>query len=105
MDFLTGMAYWGIILLAVINAIIVSQMKVVIHGEEEGDDEKGGSMQCGLIRNSTELRLPAPQGVVYTCIVFYLKGEQSYGILSETLGHISHHDCLYRVLPGDRPVV
>jgi hypothetical protein len=40
MDFLTGMGYWGIILLAVLNAIIVSRMKVVIHGEEKGDDEK-----------------------------------------------------------------
>ena len=47
MDFLTGMAYWGIILLAVINAIIVLQMKVVIHGEEEGDDEKGGPCSVG----------------------------------------------------------
>ena len=46
MDFLTGMGYWGIILLAIINAIIVSRMKIVIHGEEEGDDEKGGS--CGV---------------------------------------------------------
>ena len=62
MDFLTGMGYWGIILLAVINAIIVSRMKVVIHGEEEGDERKGRLVQCGLIRNSTELRLPAPQG-------------------------------------------
>jgi prolipoprotein diacylglyceryltransferase len=47
MDFLTGMAYWGIILLAVINAIIVSRMKVVIHGEEEGDDEKEGRCSVG----------------------------------------------------------
>ena len=47
MDFLTGMAYWGIILLAIINAIIVLQMKVVIHGEEEGDDEKEGRCSVG----------------------------------------------------------
>ena len=47
MVFLTGMAYWGIILLAVINAIIVLQMKVVIHGEEEEGDEKGGSCSVG----------------------------------------------------------
>ncbi len=46
MDFMTGMAYWGIILLAVINAIVVSRMKIVIHGEEEGD-EKGGSCSVG----------------------------------------------------------
>jgi len=30
MDFLTGFAYWGIILLAIINAIIVLMMKVDI---------------------------------------------------------------------------
>jgi hypothetical protein len=47
MDFLTGMAYVGIILLAVINAIIVSRMKIVFHGEEEGDDEKEGSCSVG----------------------------------------------------------
>ena len=47
MDFMTGMAYWGIILLAIINAIIVLQMKVEIHGEEEGDDEKEGRCSVG----------------------------------------------------------
>jgi hypothetical protein len=47
MDFLTGMAYWGIILLAVINAIVVSRMKIVIRGEEEGDDEKEGRCSVG----------------------------------------------------------
>ncbi|HUH65926.1 MAG TPA: hypothetical protein VLZ07_05790 [Syntrophales bacterium] len=47
MDFLTGMAYWGIIALAVINAIIVLRMKVVIHGEEEEDDDKGGRCSVG----------------------------------------------------------
>jgi len=30
MDFLTGMAYWGIILLSIINAIIVLNMDVKI---------------------------------------------------------------------------
>jgi hypothetical protein len=30
MDFLTGMAYWGIIVLTIINAIIVSKMKINI---------------------------------------------------------------------------
>ncbi len=30
MDFLTGMAYWGIILLSIINAIIVLNMDVNI---------------------------------------------------------------------------
>ena len=47
MDFLTGMGYWGIIALAVINAIIVARMKVVIHGEEEEDDQKGGKCTAG----------------------------------------------------------
>jgi len=47
MDFLTGMGYWGILLLAIINAIIVSQMKVVIHGEEEGEDKKEGRCSVG----------------------------------------------------------
>ena len=46
MDFLTGMGYWGIIALAIINAIIVSRMKIVIHGEEE-EDEKRGSCSVG----------------------------------------------------------
>ena len=47
MDFLTGMAYWGIILLAVINAIVVSRMKIVIHGEDDDDDEKRGTCTVG----------------------------------------------------------
>lgn len=33
MDFLTGMAYWGIIVLVIVNAVIVSRMKVVIHDD------------------------------------------------------------------------
>ncbi|MEI8173191.1 MAG: hypothetical protein WCH07_06880 [Deltaproteobacteria bacterium] len=40
MDFLTGMAYWGIILLAIINAFIVFRMKVKIAGEEDEDEKK-----------------------------------------------------------------
>jgi hypothetical protein len=47
MDFMTGMGYWGIILLAIINAIIVSRMKIVFHGEEEDDEEKRGSCSVG----------------------------------------------------------
>ncbi|HVO66830.1 MAG TPA: hypothetical protein VMT12_10130 [Syntrophales bacterium] len=47
MDFLTGMSYWGIILLAIINAIIVSRMKIVFHGEEEDEEEKRGSCSVG----------------------------------------------------------
>jgi hypothetical protein len=38
MDFLTGMAYWGIILLSIINAIIVLGMKVKIAGEKDEQD-------------------------------------------------------------------
>jgi hypothetical protein len=34
MDFLTGMAYWGILLLVLINALWVSKMRVEIHREE-----------------------------------------------------------------------
>ena len=43
MDFLTGMAYWGIFLLIIINTIIVTRMKVVFpkeEKEEEGATEK-----------------------------------------------------------------
>lgn len=38
MDFLTGMAYWGIIVLVIVNALIVSRMKVVIREDETADD-------------------------------------------------------------------
>ena len=34
MDFLTGMAYWGILVLGIVNALIVSRMKVVIHDDD-----------------------------------------------------------------------
>ncbi len=41
MDFLTGMAYWGIILLVVINAVIVWKMKISLPDDEkEGDKAK-----------------------------------------------------------------
>ncbi len=40
MDFLTGMAYWGIIVLVVVNALIVSRMKVVIHDDESEKDDR-----------------------------------------------------------------
>ena len=36
MDFLTGMAYWGILVLALVNALVVWRMKVDI-GKEGGD--------------------------------------------------------------------
>ncbi len=39
MDFLTGMAYWGILVLVVVNALIVSRMKVVIHDDESEEDD------------------------------------------------------------------
>lgn len=35
MDFLTGAAYWGILVLVVVNAIIVLRMKVDIGKEGE----------------------------------------------------------------------
>lgn len=38
MDFLTGMAYWGIIVLVVLNAIIVSRMTVDIHDDDSPND-------------------------------------------------------------------
>lgn len=33
MDFLTGMAYWGIVVLVVINTIIVTRMQVEIRDD------------------------------------------------------------------------
>lgn len=39
MDFLTGMAYWGIILLVVINAVVVRKMKISLPGEEKESDK------------------------------------------------------------------
>ena len=41
MDFLTGMAYWGIIVLVVLNGIIVSRMKVEVH-DDDVDVSKDG---------------------------------------------------------------
>jgi hypothetical protein len=38
MDFLTSLAYWGMAVLVIINAIIVLRMKVDI-----GDDQEGGA--------------------------------------------------------------
>ena len=40
MDFLTGMAFWGIIVLVVVNGLIVSRMKVVIHEDEPDKDPR-----------------------------------------------------------------
>ena len=37
MDFLTGMAYWGIIVLVILNAVVVSRMKVEIRDDESND--------------------------------------------------------------------
>lgn len=33
MDFLTGMAYWGILVLVMINAMVVTRMKVEVYRE------------------------------------------------------------------------
>ncbi len=35
MDFLTGMAYWGILVLVIGNAIVVSRMKIEIDRDRE----------------------------------------------------------------------
>ncbi|MDE0157502.1 MAG: hypothetical protein OXS28_18095 [Gammaproteobacteria bacterium] len=41
MDFLTAFPYWGIIVVIVVNAVIVSRMTVHI-SEQDGDEEDGG---------------------------------------------------------------
>ena len=38
MDFLTGMAYWGILVLVVANAIVVSRMKVRVRDDADQQD-------------------------------------------------------------------
>ena len=35
MDFLTAMAYWGIILLIIVNAILVSKMDIKIETDDK----------------------------------------------------------------------
>lgn len=35
MDFLTGMAYWGILILVIVNAILVAKMEVTISDPQE----------------------------------------------------------------------
>ena len=35
MDFLTGMAYWGILVLVIANAILVSRMKVSVRDDAD----------------------------------------------------------------------
>ncbi len=42
MDFLTGMAFWVIILLVIINTVLVIRTDVVIHQEGDDDGEKKG---------------------------------------------------------------
>jgi hypothetical protein len=39
MDFLTAMAYWGILLLIIVNAILVSRMEITIHDDESQESE------------------------------------------------------------------
>ena len=45
MDFLTGMAYWGILVLVVANAILVSFMKVSVRDDAEppADGQEDGA--------------------------------------------------------------
>ncbi len=38
MDLMTGMAYWGMILMVIINAVIVKVMK--IHVTEDAEDDR-----------------------------------------------------------------
>jgi len=35
MDFLTSFPYWGILILVILNALIVSRMNIVVEDEEE----------------------------------------------------------------------
>lgn len=35
MDFLTGMAYWGILVLVLINALLVHRMEVKVDDDDE----------------------------------------------------------------------
>ncbi len=35
MDFLTGLPYWGILVIVILNAILVSRMDIKINEEEE----------------------------------------------------------------------
>jgi len=39
-DFLTGMAYWGIILLVIINGIIVARTNVTVHDDDDAKDDE-----------------------------------------------------------------
>jgi hypothetical protein len=39
MDFLTGIAYWGILLLIIVNAILVSRMEIKIDEENHLESE------------------------------------------------------------------
>ena len=38
MDFLTGLAYWGILLLVVVNAVVVLRMKVRVDLEHDENE-------------------------------------------------------------------
>jgi Ni,Fe-hydrogenase I cytochrome b subunit len=49
MDFFTGMAFWGIVVLVIVNAYLVKRTDVVIHQEGEGGGDKetpGGTPRC-----------------------------------------------------------
>ncbi len=44
-DFLTGLPYWGILVLVIVNAVIVSRMDIVIESSDSSasdDESKGG---------------------------------------------------------------
>jgi len=39
MDFLTAMAYWGIVLLIIVNAVLVSKMDIRIEADDNEEQE------------------------------------------------------------------
>ncbi|UCF37644.1 MAG: hypothetical protein JSU96_01895 [Acidobacteriota bacterium] len=46
MDFLTGMAYWGILALVIVNAILVARMKVTIEDSDDDDSPDAQNREC-----------------------------------------------------------
>jgi hypothetical protein len=40
MDFLTGMAYWGILVLVLINGVLVSRMKIEISPGNQDEKDR-----------------------------------------------------------------
>ncbi|MEQ9425626.1 MAG: hypothetical protein RJQ09_14470 [Cyclobacteriaceae bacterium] len=40
MDFMTSLPYWGIILITILNAVLVSRMKITFDDEPKDDQPK-----------------------------------------------------------------